>query len=111
MDQRAHAARTGEAAHPRHVRLHDIDGSSPDQLPESEHAELALPGSHGDALPRANALVAIQIVRRHGLFDPCDIQRFELPAHRDGRCGVVGAVDIQHDVHPGSHRLANRLHR
>src|SRR5437899_13099521 len=83
----------------------------PYHLAESEYAERALPGRHGNALPREDALVPIQIVRGHRLLDPCDLQRLELPAHRDGGRGIVGAVDIYHEVHGRPDRLANGSQR
>ena len=50
------------------------------------------------------------IVRRHGLLEPGDVVRLELPGELDGGCDLERAVRVDHQLDGGSKPAAGRLH-
>src|SRR3989441_12097956 len=111
MHERTDASGARKPPNPRDIRLEDIDRSALDELAEAKDTELAFAGGNRDALPRPYALIPIQVIRRHRLFNPRDIGSLQLAPDLDGRRGVIGAVDIQHDVDAGTYRLTDGLNR
>src|SRR5574340_1854032 len=78
MHERTDAPGAGEPPDPPDVRLEDVDRSALDELAEPKDAKLAFAGGDWNALPRPHALIPIQVIRRHGLFNPGDVGCLQL---------------------------------
>ena len=72
------------------------------ELPEAEAGELALAAGDGDRERGLAPPGTRQVLRRHRLLEPADVQLLDPPAEPDRGHRVVGVVRVHHqaDVRP-----------
>ena len=102
----------GDAASPSGVGLDHIHEFTLDQLPRAVNGAHALAGGQRHLGGVADALVALEVVRGNRVFNEQQVVGLQSP--RQAR-GVAGghpgwAMQVDHDVHLVTHRLAQRRH-
>ncbi len=111
LRQLADAVGFADAAVAAGVGLHDIDRAGAQQLTESLHSELVLPGGDGNRDLRPESDVVVDVLRFERFLVPEDVQLREYFCHaeRDRKRIAHGGVDDDVDV--GADRFSDGGHR
>ena len=97
-----------QAAAGADVGLDDVDASAADQVAEAEAGELAFPAGDRNVERRAQAAVAVMVLRRHRLLEPQKPVLLHRAADPDRGRGIVGVVRVRHQPHLRPDRAADQ---